>query len=87
MIKKLKHLRELLNRVNSKGQDKIKTVQELYSNLITYFRDSRTIPFKPAANTISYGRFIIKTDIPNTFDDITDDNYYLGTRCQFVRGV
>ena len=82
-----KHLRDLLNRVNSKGQDKIKTVQELYSNLITYFRDSRTVPFKPAANTISYGRFIIKTDIPNTFDDITNDSNYLNTRCQFVRGV
>ena len=81
------HLRELLNRVNSKGQDRIKTVQELYYNLITYFRDSRTILFKPAANTISYGRFIIKTDIPNTFDDITNDNYHSGTRCQFVRGV
>ena len=82
-----KHLRELLNRVNSKGQDKIKTVQELYSNLITYFRDSRTVPFKPAATAESYGRFIIKTDIPNTFDDITNDSNYLNTRCQFVRGV
>ena len=82
-----RHLRDLLNRVDSKGKDKIETIQEMYHHLIKYFRDDRTRPYDPPTNTVLYGTFIIKTDIPNTIDDITNEKYHSDTRCQFVRGV
>ena len=82
-----RHLRDLLNRVDSNGKDKIETIQEMYHHLIKYFRDDRTRPYDPPTNTVLYGTFIIKTDIPNTIDDITNEKKHSGTRCQFVRGV
>ena len=81
------HLKEILHRVDSnyKGRDKIDSVDKMYNNLLAYFEDNRTDTYIPKKNK-PYGTFVIKTDIPKSYDKLKQQTYFENMKYYFVRG-